>query len=93
MSDDSLSTGNVLIDLLCAPAFGPIRGIIWMARKIQEQAEGEMLDEDRVKSDLLELQMHLEMDEITEEEYDEQEGILLERLNSIRELKEERAGQ
>jgi hypothetical protein len=33
------------------------------------------------------------MDEITEEEYDEQEGILLERLNSIRELKEERAGQ
>ncbi len=93
VSDDSLSTGNGLIDLLCAPVFGPMRAIIWMARKIEEQAEGEMLDEDRVKSDLLELQMHLEMDEITEEEYDEQEGILLERLNSIRELKEERAGQ
>jgi hypothetical protein len=37
--------------------------------------------------------MHLEMDEITEEEYDQQEGILLERLNDIRELKEERAEQ
>jgi len=93
VSDDSLSTGNGLVDLLVAPAFGPMRAIIWMAKKIQEQAEDEMLDEDRVKSDLLELQMHLEMDEITEEEYDEQEGILLERLNSIRELKEERAEQ
>jgi len=93
VSDDSLSTGNGLVDLLVAPVFGPMRAIIWMAKKIQEQAEGEMLDEDRVKSDLLELQMRLEMDEITEEEYDEQEGILLERLNSIRELKEERAGQ
>jgi len=34
--------------------------------------------------------MHLDMGEISEEEYDEQEKVLVEQLNAIREAKAER---
>ena len=82
-----------ILDLLTAPVLGPIRGAKWLAEKIAEAAEDELLDEDRVRGELLELQMRLEMDEISEEEYAEQERILLERLNAIREAMAERGRQ
>ena len=79
-----------VFNLLTSPVLGPIRGVHWLANKVTEAAEGELLDEDRVRGELLELQMRLEMGEITEEEYDEQERVLVERLNTIREAKAER---
>ena len=93
MADDDLSSGSILLDLLSAPVLGPIRGLVWIAKKLQEQAESELLDEDKVRGGLLELQMRLEIDEITEEEYAEQESVLVGRLNAIREAKAERARQ
>ena len=62
----------------------------WVAKKVTEEAEREVLDEDRVRGQLLELQTDYDLGEITEEEYDEQESILMERLNAIREAKAER---
>ena len=88
--DNDLSIGRILFDLLTAPVLGPIRGVYWLAEKIDEAAEDELLDEDKVRGELLELQMRLEMGEITEEEYEEQEKALVERLNAIREAKAER---
>lgn len=82
-----------ILDLLTAPVLGPIRGVKWLAEKVAEAAEDELLDEDRVRGELLELQMRLEMDEISEEEYTRQESVLLERLNAIREAKAERGRQ
>ena len=82
-----------ILDLLTAPVLGPIRGVKWLGEKIVEAAEGELLDEDRVRGELLELQMRLELDEITEEEYEEQERVLMERLNAIREVKAEQGQQ
>ena len=79
-----------VFDLLTSPVLGPIRGVHWLATKVTEAAEGEVLDESKVRGGLLELQMRLEMGEITEEEYDEQERVLVERLNTIREAKAER---
>jgi len=91
MADDNdLSIGRILFDLLTAPVLGPIRAVHWLAEKIDEAAEDELLDEDKVRGELLELQMRLEMSEITEEEYEEQEKALVERLNAIREAKAER---
>ena len=78
-----------VFDLLTSPVLGPIKGVHWLASKVAEAAEGELLDESKVRGELLELQMRLEMDEITEEEYDEQEGVLVEQLNAIREAKAE----
>jgi len=82
-----------VFDLLTSPVLGPIRGVHWLATKVTEVAEGEVLDESKVRGELLELQMRLEMGEITEEEYDEQERVLVERLNTIREAKAERHQQ
>ena len=62
----------------------------WLTENLAEAAEGELLDEDRVRGELLDLQVRLEISEITEDEYDERERVLLERLNAIREAKAER---
>ena len=64
-----------------------------MATKAAEAAESEFLDESKVRGELSELQMRLDMGDITEEEYDEQENVLVERLNAIREAKAERHQQ
>ena len=61
----------------------------WMAKKFAEEAEHELLDEDRVRAELLELQTRYDLGEVSEEEYDERERVLLERLNAIREAKSE----
>ena len=79
-----------VFDLLASPVLGPIRGVHWLATKAIETAENELLDESKVRGELLELQMSLDMSDITEEEYDEQEGVLVERLNAIREAKAKR---
>lgn len=84
---------GVILDLLTAPFFGPIRGVKWLGEKVAEAAEAELLDEGRVRGELLELQLRLEMGEITEEEYDAQETVLVERVNAIREAKSERGRQ
>lgn len=84
---------SFVFGLLTSAVSGPIRGVHWLATKVTEAAEGEVLDESKVRGELLELQMRLEMGEITEEEYDEQERVLVERLNTIREAKAERRQQ
>jgi len=84
---------GLIFDLLTAPVLGPIRGVKWLGEKIAEAAESELMDEDRVRGELLELQIRLELDEITEEEYDRQERVLVEQLNAIREAKAERGQQ
>ena len=82
-----------VFDLLTSPILGPIRGVHWLATKVAEAAESEVLDESKVRGELLELPIRLEMGEITEEEYDERERVLVERLNAIREAKAERGRQ
>jgi len=69
----------LLDDILLAP----LKGIIWVAEKIQESAEKELLDEEQVKRDLTELYMRLETGQITEEEFTTQEEELVERLEAI----------
>lgn len=58
--------------------------VIWLAQKLKEAAEAEMLDESAVRESLLNLQMRLEMGEIDEEYYMKKEDALLKRLEEIR---------
>lgn len=76
-----------LFDVLTFPVLGPIRGVIWVAEKIAEEADKELYDEDAVQGQLMELELRYDLGEISEEEYDEAEKLLLERLNAIREYK------
>lgn len=72
-------------DILLAP----VKGVVWLGRKINEIVEKEISDEGRVKEKLMELQLKFELDEINEEEYKKQEKELLNRLETIRKAKEE----
>jgi hypothetical protein len=74
-----------LIDLLTFPVMGPIKGVTWIAEKVNEQVEKELYDEDAVRGQLMELELRYDLGEISEEEYPEAEEALLERLRVIRE--------
>ena len=74
-----------LTDLLTFPVLGPIKGVIWIAEKVNEQAEKELYDEDAVRGKLTELELRYDLGEISEEEYLAAEETLLARLKIIRE--------
>lgn len=69
--------------------FAPLKGIVFIAKKINEVIEKEMSDEGAIKERLMALQLKFEMDEIDEEEYDKKEDELLKSLENIRKEKEE----
>lgn len=79
-----------LPDLLF-PFFLPIKGLVWIAEKLEDTAEEDLTDTGRIQKELLELQMKFEMDEISEEEYDKKEAKLMAQLEAIRKYKEEKA--
>ena len=76
---------GLLGNLLTLPVMGPIKGIIWIAEKVVEQAEREAYNEDNVRGQLMELELRLDLGEITEEEYAVAEEELLARLRVARE--------
>ena len=73
----------IIDDILMAP----IKGIIFLAEKINEVIEKETSDEGAVKERLMALQLKFEMDEIDEVEYDKREDELLNLLENIRKEK------
>ena len=68
-------------DLLLAP----VNGFKFILGQIQKLADQELNDDTLIKEQLLELQMRLELDEISEEEYREREAELFARLRAIKE--------
>ncbi len=75
----------ILDDIL----FSPLKLTVWLGEKLTETAQAEMTDESKVYEELLNLQMRYELGEIDEEAYEKQETRLMERLASIRKMKED----
>jgi gas vesicle protein GvpG len=75
----------MLMDLLTFPLLGPIRAIVWIAARVDEQADSELHDPDRVRSQLEVLQLRHELGEVDEAGYAAAEDELLARLAAIRE--------
>lgn len=71
---------GLLRSLLLAPAALPISGALWIAEKIAETVEGELTDPATIRRVLRKLEDQLEAGDITEEEYELAEEILLDRL-------------
>jgi competence protein ComGF len=71
-------------------SLAPCKIVYWVGKKLYERAEGEVTNESIVRQQLLELQMRFELDEISEDEYQKQEDILMRRLDAIREYKASR---
>jgi Gas vesicle protein G len=76
---------SILGTVLTAPVLGPIKGLLWLARTIEEQANAELYDADKIRGELTELELALELKQIDAREYDRQEELLLKRLREIRE--------
>lgn len=71
----------IIDDILLAP----IKGFVYLAKKVQEIADEEIEDtEEKIKTELLDLQMLFETDQISEEEYQKKEEDILERLSALK---------
>ena len=57
------------------------KGLFKVFETIHDQAYDELHDPQKIKEALIQLQLKLEMEEITEEEYEQAEEILLDRLD------------
>jgi hypothetical protein len=66
----------IIDDLLLSP----VKLAIKLAEQIMDMAEEELYGEDKIKEELLKLQLMLETAEITEEQYKEAERALMDRL-------------
>ena len=67
-------------DLLLAP----VNGFKFILGQIQKMADQELNDDTVIKERLLELQMRKELDEISDEDFAEQEAELFARLRAIK---------
>src|SRR3989337_2214297 len=83
----------LLDDLLLLPFTGPIAGFKWIMRTVQNLADEELMNDQPWKERLIELQMRLELGEISEEEYTREEAIVFQALRDIRARREEIARQ
>jgi chorismate mutase len=69
--------------LLTLP-LAPVRGTVWIAEKVQEQAELELYDESTIQQQLAELAAARENGTYDEDEIERAEDMLIERLLELR---------
>ncbi|MGH7619234.1 MAG: gas vesicle protein GvpG [Gemmatimonadaceae bacterium] len=79
---------GLLTKLLFFPVTGPVAGVRWSLGKVQSVVEEELTDDAPVKQQLMELQMQLELGDITDAEYVEREAALMARLRDVRAWRE-----
>ena len=79
---------GLITGLLTLP-LAPVRGTVWLAERIQEQAEQELQDETALRQQLAELEAARESGEYDEAELDAAEDELLLQLIALRGYGEE----
>lgn len=75
-----------LISGLLTLPLAPVRGTVWLAERIQEQAEEELYDETAIRDGLLQLEAERQAGTMDEQELAAAEDALIERLIAIRRL-------
>ena len=71
---------GLLSSLLLAPITAPPKGVMWVARRLAEQAEAERNNPSAIRAALADAEQQLLAGEMSEAEYDEIEDDLLDRL-------------
>ncbi|MBC8217623.1 MAG: gas vesicle protein GvpG [Planctomycetes bacterium] len=74
--------------LLDSILLAPVKGVIWLGKKVNEVGENKLYGEGSIKEELMALQLQFELDEISEQEYDEKERELFDRLDISTKSKE-----
>jgi hypothetical protein len=80
-----------LISGLLTLPLAPVRGTVWLAERLQDQAANELYDESSIRAGLLELEEARESGALPEDEINDAEDALLERLMAIRGVSSEEA--
>jgi len=83
----------IIDDLLLLPLTAPVAGFRWIMKQIQTMADEELMNDQPWKERLIELQMMLELGEISEADYGREEAQVFAALRDIRARKEEIARQ
>jgi len=73
---------GLVLNLLAFPVMGPLKGVNWLTTTVHDQFHREVYDEERIRGELLELELRYEFGEIGEEEYESAEEELLARLEA-----------
>jgi len=76
----------ILDDILLAPC----KAITWIGRTLYDQAEAQLTDESVIHEQLMDLQNRLDLEQIDEQQFIEQENALMQRLDAIHKYKENR---
>lgn len=80
---------GLLLKILTAPVMAPAKSLVFIFEKINEQVNSELLDDSKIRQQLLELQMMLDNGEISEDEFYEAEEQLLDWMDAILFYKEQ----
>jgi hypothetical protein len=75
----------LLKHLLFWPVTGPLAAVEFSLSQIEGVARRELTDDDRIREDLMALQMELELEVIDEPDYLRREAEIMERLREARE--------
>ncbi|MFJ4501013.1 gas vesicle protein GvpG [Streptomyces sp. NPDC088864] len=74
---------GLITGLLTLPV-APVRGVVWVAEKLNEAAERELSDPRVLRAQLAVLNQELEAGDIMLEEFEREEDRLLDRLHAAR---------
>ena len=80
---------GLLKHLLFWPVTGPLFLTDFALSKVEGVVKEQLTDDSGVKAELLELQLKLELGDITDEEYMEREAALMQQLREVREWREQ----
>ena len=69
-----------LISGLLTLPLAPVRGVAWVGDQLAQEAERQMNDEAEIRRQLVQLQRDFEAGQLAEDDFEEQEDALLERL-------------
>jgi hypothetical protein len=70
--------------LLFWPVTGPLAAVDFSIRQIEGFMRRELTDDERIREDLMALQMELELELVDEEEFERREGAIMERFREAR---------
>jgi hypothetical protein len=71
----------------------PIRGLLWVFQEVADRAEEELYGDEPVKAELTELYLGLEAGTVSEEQFEQREAELVQRLEEIEQRRLHRSGR
>ncbi|AGI74880.1 MAG: hypothetical protein ACI9B8_002495 [Sulfitobacter sp.] len=79
---------SIILNTLMGPLIGPMKGLLWVAEQIKDQADAELYDDSKILVALSELELSFDLEQIELKEFEAQEDVLLQRLQAIRKAKQ-----